>query len=195
MQTGAFHPPLRSKERKTSMKDQAVTVPFRDLTEAQKAAVLSERRIDRTYAAMEGLGLDRLVSDPEWQVREEVANRGYALDVLAGDEHPLVRAAVASQGAYPEMFAKDPAWQVRYAVVKSGYVTDDLMRDKDPYVKDAARKAATPKTSRRAQAAPLRVPCRTERRRTPEAAECEARGAVAAAVRTQAPRRSHVITA
>lgn len=177
------------------MSTQHTQVPFRDLTDAQKEAVLSDRRIDRAYAAMEGLGLDRLVNDPEWQVREEVANRGYALDVLAGDEHPLVRAAVAAQGLYPEMFARDPAWQCRYAVAKCGYVTDDLMNDKDPYVRKAARDAATPKTEKRAQSAPRHIPFRTDRRRDPAASEREARNAASRQTYAQPPRRSHAITA
>lgn len=177
------------------MTHEPTMVPYEDLTPQQRAEVDSPSRVDRTYAAVYGLGLDKLASDPDWQVREEVANRGYALDVLASDEHPLVRAAVAAQGITPDIFAKDPAWECRYAVAKRGYVTPALLKDPDPYVQKAAKDAAAASRGPMATQGTCRIPVKSERRRTPAFHERDCRAAASAmGSRAAEPRRSHALT-
>ena len=70
----------------------------------------------RCAVAEQGYGLDRLIEDPSWFVREEVALHGYGLDRLIDDESLTVRAAVAYSGYGLDKLATDPHGEVREAV-------------------------------------------------------------------------------
>ena len=52
----------------------------------------------REYIASKGYCLDILVNDTSMDVRREVAKQGYGLNILVHDDVFTVRAAVASQG-------------------------------------------------------------------------------------------------
>jgi len=94
-------------------------IPYANLSEDQKKLVDSWKRWERFSAAQKGWGLDKLVGDGSWEVREEVAEQGYGLDRLVDDEKLWVRRVVAAHG----------------------YGLDRLLYDESPLVRDTARKA------------------------------------------------------
>lgn len=57
-------------------------------------------------------GLDILVHDDDFAVRQTVAEQGYGLDVLIHDTNPLVRLAVAKQGYGLDILVNDENWAV-----------------------------------------------------------------------------------
>ena len=51
----------------------------------------------REAVAKKGYGLDKLINDEDWYVRAAVARQNYGLDILINDPDPEVRAAVAEK--------------------------------------------------------------------------------------------------
>ena len=70
--------------------------------------VVSESYIDRIKAVECGYGLERLVKDPDAQVRMAVAKKGYGLIDLLGDEHLMVRRAARDK--IDEMHGRPPRY-------------------------------------------------------------------------------------
>ena len=117
-------------------------IPYAELTPKQKALVDSEDYGIRFDAVDEGLGWDKLVSDPSPVVRERVASHGYAPYVLINDPHEAVRSAVADI-APVNLLVKlidDPSWEVRQHVAFRDYGLDRLVDDPDPRVRFAVAK-------------------------------------------------------
>ena len=92
---------------------------------------------DRLKMAKEGYGLDILINDKNWVVREAVTKRGYGLNILVKDENCLVRAAVADQDYDLNILVNDKDWVVREAVANQGYGLDILINDEDYDVRRA----------------------------------------------------------
>ena len=114
--------------------------------------------------------LDKLVKDPEWEVRHAVAMRGRGkdldilvrdkddnvriavalqgrncdLDILVHDKNEWVREAVARQGRGKDLdiLVNDPDFIVRRSVAEKGREQDldILVRDKDEYVREEVAK-------------------------------------------------------
>ncbi len=74
-------------------------------------------------------GLDKLINDKEWLVREAVAEQGYGLDILVNDEEGFVRAAVAKHGYCLDKLVYDEDFQVRANVARQGYSLNILIND------------------------------------------------------------------
>lgn len=66
-------------------------IAFADLSQEQKALVLSEDLMVRAEAAKQGLAMDKLIDDPEPYVRYQVARNEFGLDKLAHDEDWHIR--------------------------------------------------------------------------------------------------------
>ena len=71
-------------------------VPFIALNTIDKHRVLSPDPQKRITAALDGLGLDKLIDDEDCDVRVAVASKGYHPEELINDPEPYVRAEVAS---------------------------------------------------------------------------------------------------
>lgn len=133
-------------------------IPYAQLTPEQKALVDSTNHRDRSFAAINGYGFDKLINDqddwlvlmelakqgygldrlfdhPVSEVRLMVARRGYALDKLINDEKVGVRHAVAEQGYGLDKLINDPSRTVRGEVALKGFGLDTLVNDPDAYVR------------------------------------------------------------
>ena len=71
-------------------------VPFIALNTIDKYHVLSPDPQKRITAALDGLGLDKLIDDEDYNVRIAVASKGYHPEEMINDPEPYVRAEVAS---------------------------------------------------------------------------------------------------
>ena len=71
---------------------------------------------NRLIIAEEGYGLNVLINDEVYYVREAVAKQGYGLDILIEDKDWRVRAAVAEQGYGLDILINDENWRVRKVV-------------------------------------------------------------------------------
>ena len=71
---------------------------------------------DRLEMVKEGYGLNVLINDEVYYVREAVAKQGYGLDILIEDKDWRVRAAVAEQGYGLDILINDENWRVRKVV-------------------------------------------------------------------------------
>ena len=91
-------------------------IPYAELKAKQKKRVDGARADTRYHAAEDHLGLDKLVDDSDWRIREAVAGQGYALEELVND----------------------PAWCVRREVAWQGYGLDKLVNDPDDIVRKEA---------------------------------------------------------
>ena len=80
--------------------------------------------------------LDKLINDPNQNIREAVAKKGYGLDKLINDESWYVRIEVADQGYGLDKLINDEDSEVREAVVNQGYGLDKLINDPDQYVRE-----------------------------------------------------------
>lgn len=91
-----------------------------DITQGLQHLTLDERV--RLAERGEKADLDVLVDDPDYRVRELVANHGYAvhLNQLVQDPHPIVRGEVAGVGKkkHLEMLKKDPDIELRAYVLE-----------------------------------------------------------------------------
>lgn len=94
----------------------------------------------RMAAAEQGYGLDILINDERWEVREEVARQGYGLDILVNDKYAGVRIMVAKQGYGLDKLINDKDYEVRRTVVKQGYGLDKLINDEDWDVRETVSK-------------------------------------------------------
>ena len=91
----------------------------------------------RKTVAGQGYGLNILIHDKNWCVRAAVAEQSYGLDILIHDKNYDVRAAVAKQGYGLDILVNDEDCDVRAAVAKQGYGLDILIHDKNWYVRRA----------------------------------------------------------
>lgn len=144
-ETGAFSPPDPPILRESMTLDDALktagaaqhesaphtskAIPYAALTEEQTRRVDSAEPMHRIHAAEQRLGLDKLIDDPDWTVREAVAYAGYGLDKLAHDPDFAVRQVVAKKGHAHDLLINDPDWEVRAAVAESGFGLDKLADD------------------------------------------------------------------
>lgn len=51
----------------------------------------------RLKNALNSIELNKLIDDPNWQVREEVAKQGYGLNILIDDKNEFVRQAAGKK--------------------------------------------------------------------------------------------------
>ena len=92
-------------------------------------------------------GLNKFLYDDSWEVRRELAKKGYRLDILVNDSHPEVRLNVAYQGYELDQLSNDEHYMVRRGVaeVANKYnrpdLLDKLINDKDRNVKYYAEQA------------------------------------------------------
>ena len=71
-------------------------VPFIALNTIDQYRVLNSDPEKRIAAAQDGLGLDKLIDDEDYNVRIAVASKGYHPEEMINDPEPYVRAEVAS---------------------------------------------------------------------------------------------------
>lgn len=91
----------------------------------------------REAVAEQGLCLDILIHDENFNVRGAVAKQRYGLDILIHDKDEGVRCTVAGQGYGLNELIYDKNWFVRCAVAEQGYGLDILIRDRDECVRIA----------------------------------------------------------
>ena len=82
-------------------------IPYVELDDEQRKLVDSSSEESRVDAGRRRLGLDKLVNDPEWWVREAVAWQGFGLEKLVTDRSGYVRWEVAWQGFGLDALAED----------------------------------------------------------------------------------------
>jgi len=93
--------------------------------------------------------LDKLVHDPDWEVRKAVAEMDYGHDILIRDADAEVRLVVARRGiANLTSMINDPSWLVRQAVAQHGYGLDILVNDPQAEVRIAAQQKLDEKRSK-----------------------------------------------
>lgn len=73
-----------------------------------------------------------VVNDP--QIRAELAQQGFSLDVLVNDEEPQVRLAVAQQGYGLDKLIDDEEWFVRANIASQGYGLERLISDESRFI-------------------------------------------------------------
>lgn len=73
------------------VKEDPITEKEPALSEEEIKELLSGNIGDRVLLAQKGYELEKLVEDPEWEVRFEVAGKGYGLNVLIHDPDESVR--------------------------------------------------------------------------------------------------------
>ena len=120
-------------------------IPYSELTAKKRQQVDNKDGMVRSTAALNGLGLDKLVDDDDYLVRADVASRGYALDRLMVDEEPVVRARVAQATRTLDkqsvrrlaFLVRDENWLVRKSVVEQGYGLDRCVEDENWQVRRA----------------------------------------------------------
>lgn len=109
-------------------------IPYAELTPEQKALVDSVDNDIRFVAVDEGLGWDKLVDDPSWEVRQCVAFKDYGLDRLVDDPDPRVRFAVAKRDFGLDKLIDDPDEDVRLVVACKINEPDRFADDPDKFV-------------------------------------------------------------
>lgn len=105
------------------------------LTANSDTLLNSDNAYVRAALAKYGIELEKLVNDPSYHVRCEVAENGYALDKLIDDDNREVRAAVVRQGYRLDKLIKDPDFYVRAEVAMAGYGLEELVKDPDEAVR------------------------------------------------------------
>ena len=94
-----------------------------ELKELLNSLLENSNEKSRIMLAKQGYGLDVLVNDEDWCVREAVAEQGYGLDILITDEDEVVRAAVARQGYGLDRLVNDESEDVRQAAKEAQNTT------------------------------------------------------------------------
>lgn len=96
----------------------------------QHRHIKNERSI-KVYMAEQGYGLDILVNDEEWRVRQAVAKQGYSLDKFINDKDSGIRKILVKQGYGLDILINDKDKDVRSTVAEQGYGLDILVNDDD----------------------------------------------------------------
>ena len=113
-------------------------IPYGKNKDLDKLVDDEEDVSNRLMSAQTGYGLDKLVYDTDWGVRQAVALKGFGLDILIDDKNKNVREIVALYKYGLNKLIYDNESSVRQSVAMCGYGLDKLLYDTDKDVQDTA---------------------------------------------------------